>query len=482
MNIKYKLPNHAYRWLLTYLILHLLIRLLFSQTLQLDDAEQIRQAQDILLGYPIPQPPLYSWLSWGIFKIFGTGLFAITLLKYILITLTFWVTWSVSGQLFQHSQTRYLATFSYLLMPSFAWHMHQGFTHTILLGLGIIISLHALLSLKNNPTIKNYLYFGFALGVGLMGKYSFLLFMFPLLISTFSITSFRKIVFDRKILLSIGIFALILGPHVYWLTQHYQEIFISIDQKLKITSDNLLVSRIKSAGKFVGTAIAFVMPFAAVLTISAWRRLLNIDKHLKKNDHFILLNRFFLVVIISVMVLTIFVSMPNFKMRWFHPLMMIFPLWMLARIERKELLSNTIMRWFTNITIGFTVLILSTRIAQVTIGPDLGTYGRLNIPIIETIEKLPTHLIKHSILITKDRFIGSHLLSHYQQRSIVIEGSLLREEKARTATQCLWLWDDNRSDTAPSVNNIIESGELVTMVANTKYTLFYALTLKQECD
>ena len=182
------------------------------------------------------------------------------------------------------------------------------------------------------------------------------------------------------------------------------------------------------------------------------------------------------------MVLTIFVSMPNFKMRWFHPLMMIFPLWMLARIERKELLSNTIMRWFTNITIGFTVLILSTRIAQVTIGPDLGTYGRLNIPIIETIEKLPTHLINHSILITKDRFIGSHLLSHYQQRSIVIEGSLLREEKARTATQCLWLWDDNRSDTAPSVNNIIESGELVTMVANTKYTLFYALTLKQECD
>jgi len=73
-------------------------------------------------------------------------------------------------------------------------------------------------------------------------------------------------------------------------------------------------------------------------------------------------------------------------------------------------------------------------------------------------------------------------LSHYQQRSIVIEGSLLREEKARTATQCLWLWDDNRLDTAPSVNNIIESGELVTMVANTKYTLFYALTLKQECD
>ncbi len=360
--------------------------------------------------------------------------------------------------------------------------MHQGFTHTILLGLGIIVSLHALLCLKNSPTIKNYLYFGFAVGVGLMAKYSFLLFVFPLLISTLSITSFRKIVFDRKILLSIGIFAFFLGPHTYWLTQHYQEIFSTIDQKLKVTSDNLLLDRMKSAGEFVGAAIAFVMPFAAVLTISAWRRLFNIDKHLKKNDQLILLNRFFLVIIISVMVLAIFVSMPDFKVRWFHPLMMIFPLWMLAKIERKELLSNSIMRWFTGITIGFTVLILSTRIAQVTIGPDLGNYGRLNIPIIETFEKLPTHLVKHSILITKDKFIGSHLLLHYQQRSIVIKDSLFRGEKARSATQCLWLWDDNKPYTASSVNNIIESGELITIVANTKYTLFYALTLKQECD
>ena len=282
---------HPIFWLFTYIFIHFIVRIFLSQTLQVDDAEQIDYAQNVLLGYPIPQPPMYSWLSWIMFQIFGTGLLALTLLKYTIISLTFWFTWLVSGQLFQHIQTRYIATFSYLLMPSFAWHMHQGFTHTILLGFGIILSLHALLSIKNNPSAKNYIYLGLSLGIGLMAKYSFLLFMIPVLGSALSITSFRKPLIDQKILLSIGVFILVIGPHAYWLTQHYQEIFLSIDQKLKVTSDNLLIDRIKSVGQFTGAAIAFVVPFSLIFIINSWRKIFNIDKQASKDDASKLLNR-----------------------------------------------------------------------------------------------------------------------------------------------------------------------------------------------
>ena len=317
------LTKKPFFWLFTYLVTHFLIRVLFSQTLQVDDAEQIRHAQELLLGYPIPQPPMYSWLSWVSFQLFGSGLFALSLIKYILITLTFWLTWLVSGQLFQHLQTRYIATFSYLLMPSFAWHMHQGFTHTILLSLGIILLLHALLSLKENNSIKNYLYFGLALGIGLMAKYSFLLFIIPLFLSALSIASFRRVLINQKIFLAIGIFILIVGPHVYWLTQNYQEVFLSIDQKLKITSDNLLVDRIKSVGQFSGAALAFVMPFILIFFINSWKKILNTDKKTLKNDSSTLLSRFYLIIIVSVVILAVFVSMPHFKVRWFHPLIII---------------------------------------------------------------------------------------------------------------------------------------------------------------
>jgi 4-amino-4-deoxy-L-arabinose transferase-like glycosyltransferase len=450
--------------------------------LQVDDAEQIIHAQDLLLGYSVPQPPLYSWLSWGMFKIFSTGLYALTLLKYSLIALTFWFTWLVSGQLFQHLQTRYIATSSYLLLPSFAWHMHQGFTHTILLGFGIILTMHALLSLKENHSIKNYLYFGLALGIGLMSKYSFVLFIIPLLASAISISSFRYLIINQKIFLAIAVFILMVGPNTYWLTQHYQEIFISIDQKLKVTSDNLLVDRIKSAGQFSVTVIIFVIPFALIFIINSWKRLFNTDKQVITDDLTLLLNRFYLIIIVSVLTLTLFVSMPHFKVRWFHPLMMIFPLWMLARIERKELLSKSIMRWFTGITIIFTILIFSIRIAQVTIGPELGIYGRLNSPVIETLNKLPDHLIKNSAIKTQDEFLGAHLLSIYQGNDITINGIFYQNSVAQDNNRCLLLWDDDESFLEPSATQNIDSGELTTMIADTKYTLFYVLSPKQECN
>jgi hypothetical protein len=462
-----------------YVAIHFLIRILFSQTLQVDDAEQIRLSQELLLGYPIPQPPLYSWFSWAIFQVFGAGLFTLTILKYVIISLTFWFTWLVSGQLFQHLQTRYIVTFSYLLMPSFAWHMHQGFTHTIMLGFGIILSLHALLSVKDSPNIKNYIYLGLAFGIGLMGKYSFLLFMVAILVSALSINSYRKIILDSKILLAIGAFILIIGSHAYWLSQHYQEIFISIDQKLQVTNNNALIDRIQSAWQFITAAIAFVVPFALVFLINSWKRLFNTDKQLAKQDNILLLNRFYWVIIISVIVLALFVSMPHFKVRWFHPLMMIFPLWMMIRIERQELLSKSIIKWFNTILIIFTLLILSIRLLQVTIGPNLDKYGRLNIPIHETLNKLDNSLLDSSTLKTNDAFLGAHLLSKYLNSTVVINNKRYGDLKL---SQCLWLWDDDDAYVKPNTDNAIKSGQLVTYVAEFKYTLFYALTPKQECN
>ena len=53
---------HPVFWLFTYIFIHFIVRIFLSQTLQVDDAEQIDYAQNILLGYPIP-PPVSGYLS-----------------------------------------------------------------------------------------------------------------------------------------------------------------------------------------------------------------------------------------------------------------------------------------------------------------------------------------------------------------------------------------------------------------------------------
>jgi hypothetical protein len=71
-----------------YLAGHFLLRLALSPTLGMDDAEQILFAQQFALGYRFRQPPLFTWLLLPLVEIFGPGLLAVSVLRYLLLALT----------------------------------------------------------------------------------------------------------------------------------------------------------------------------------------------------------------------------------------------------------------------------------------------------------------------------------------------------------------------------------------------------------
>jgi len=480
--VSYKKNNLTYLLaftLILYLSINFLIRIAFSQTMQLDDAEQIRLSQELALGYPIPQPPLYSWLSWGLFQLIGTGLLALTLLKYLLISLTFWLIWLSSDYLFRHQQTRILATLSLLLLPSFAWHMHQGFTHTILLGLAIAMTLHALLRLPQHHTTVDYLYLGSALGIGLMAKYSFLLLMIPLLLSALTIREYRKPLLQPTIWVTIAAITLWITPHLYWLSQHYQEIYSSIDQKLQVTHKNLLQTRLTSLWGFLTSAIAFVTPWVLLYALFSSRQLLNSRKRTHPPSTQ-LLSRFYWIVLISVVLLSLFFAMPHFKVRWFHPLMMLFPHWWLSRIESDDAPSNPLVRWAALFTLALSLLIISVRLLQLTVGPELGHYGRLNRPIIETLEQLPTPP-QSTLLKTNDHFLGAHLLSHYPNHSIAIQTKLYQRDLSLPLENCLLFWDNDEASSPPTLHHATAQKEQTTKVGKVQYRLNTAQSPNTEC-
>lgn len=475
----YSLPNHPFVWFFFYLLTHFLIRLLFSSTLQLDDAEQIRLSQSLALGYPIPQPPLYSWLSWGLFQLMGSGLLALTLLKYLLISLTFWLVWLCSGYLFKHSQSRGLATLSLLLMPSFAWHMHQGFTHTILLGVAIVMTLHALLRLLQHRSPSDYLYLGVALGTGLMAKYSFLLLMIPLLLSAITIREYRQALLQPLSWITIATLALFTTPHLMWLSQHYPEIASSIDQKLQVSHENLFWSRLSSLFKFITSALAFVTPWILIYGLLSGRKLL--ASRTEPQSHSTqLLTRFYWIALISVLLLSLFLAMPHFKVRWFHPLMMLFPLWWLARIESDQPPSARLIHWVTLSTIALSLLIISVRLTQLTVGPDLGHYSRLNRPIIETLKQLPPPLAS-TLLKTSDDFLGAHLLALYPNHSIMIRSTLYQRRTVTPGNTCLLYWDNDEPFSSPDLTHATMQKSLNATIGKVQYTLHVAQFTHTEC-
>ena len=67
-------------FIVSYFMLQVLIRLATTNIAVLDESEQIMLTQYFSLGYN-EQPPLYTWLQMGVFKLTGTSIFGLSLLK-----------------------------------------------------------------------------------------------------------------------------------------------------------------------------------------------------------------------------------------------------------------------------------------------------------------------------------------------------------------------------------------------------------------
>ncbi|OGT90170.1 MAG: hypothetical protein A2286_06635 [Gammaproteobacteria bacterium RIFOXYA12_FULL_61_12] len=459
-----------YGWLLiggtVYLLLHLAVRLLFSDTLQVDDTEQILVGQYLTTGISNGQPPLYSWISWLLFRVFGTSLATLTWLKYGLLWLSFWVGFLISRRLFEDPRLVALASAAWLLLPPFAWTMHQGFTHTILLGLAILMSFHAVLLIRERPGAVRYLYLGFAVGLGLLSKYSFPLFLLPLLGAALTLPGWRGLLLDRRMLLAIGVALLLASNHYLLLAANPQSLVQGLGPKLVATETGGLLAHFVALGRFLFNALEFVAPFLLIFAIffpSLFRR------SPEPGETERLLERFFLLLLLGLLATAAITVLPPTKTRWMHPLMMLFPYWLLLRLaHRGELLTKGRLRRVWGIIGGITLVILAGRVVQVTIGPRLGMYGRLNFPTVETLRKLPEPLLNGTPLLVRDYALMAHLLIHFPKVRFADSADPVGGQRAAI------LWQDEEAPVKLDKARY-RTGWVETVTAGYVYRLEYAL-------
>jgi len=125
---------------------------------------------------------------------------------------------------------------------------------------------------------------------------------------------------------------------------------------------------------------------------------------------------------------------------------MIAPFWIFLIIERYRTLSTKRIKIYLISVISFTVLILATRLMQNTIGPQLGYYGRLNIPIIDTLKSIPKpHYGEVSKIKTSDFNLGSHLFSVFENKTIIIDNKSYGDESLVKNGKCLIIFDNDGS-------------------------------------
>ena len=212
-----------------YFSAHVLIRVMTSASLEMDEAEQVFLTQWLLLGYsPNPphnlQPPLYTWLQLAFFQIFGVGIFALSFLKNLLLFLTYVFVYLTTRLLTGNVILAVLAVLSLFLFPQIAWESQRDLTNSVLAMTLGAASLLGALYVSKTRTLSSYVLFGGLLGLGALSKYTFLIFAGALLLGLLLSPDMREMVLDRRILVTLGVSMLVTLPHLLWWSSHVQDV------------------------------------------------------------------------------------------------------------------------------------------------------------------------------------------------------------------------------------------------------------------
>ena len=112
-----------------YCFLFAVLRISVSSTMELDEAEQFLNASFFSFGYAL-QPPLYSWLAYGMSLLFGMNIYTLIILKY-LIMVVFYFSFYLIAKSFWNTGVSLLITGTLLLFPTYTYEFNRDLSHSV---------------------------------------------------------------------------------------------------------------------------------------------------------------------------------------------------------------------------------------------------------------------------------------------------------------------------------------------------------------
>lgn len=311
----------VYISILIYCLAFFLIRILSSNTLNSDEAEQFINSFNFDWGYS-SQPPLFTWLLIIFNKIFVDAALSINVLKYILIYLFVFYFYKVCLKLI-NPELASTATLSLLLFPAYSYEIHRDLTHTTLLAFLSVFCFYYFLKISEEPNWINYFILGLGISMGILSKYNIGILLLPLLIVGLCFQKYRSAISNKKILLTIFTAIVTLIPHVIWLSQnHFSSVSHAVN-KSRLGGDG--IESYADLGSFIfGYFPSFTIAFA-VLYILFFR---NFKKQIDSFLFALFISSFLAPIIV------IFAFDGNyFNYRWLVPIFFLIPLLMFSSIE-----------------------------------------------------------------------------------------------------------------------------------------------------
>jgi 4-amino-4-deoxy-L-arabinose transferase-like glycosyltransferase len=376
-------------WLIAaYYVVAILVRVLRSEGLQNDEAEQLFQSQFLLLGYG-RQPPFYNWLQYGVVHLIGPSVLAVSLVKNGLLSLTCLFYGLAARQISERGQVPAAAMLGILALPVVTILAQRDLSHAVATLFATSFFLYALLGALTRPALWRYALTGVAIGIGTISKYNFVVLPIAALIAILPEPDLRRRLFDLRLVATIAIAALICLPHALWVLSNFQTATAgTVNAMRDDASGNLVTDRLNGILELVSSAFTGGIVLVIFLLIAFGRSLA--DSRKVGTVWTRVTGLMFLVSLAIIGLIAIGMGATTISGKWLSPFLLILPLYLCLKIEAAggfaKRLDGVAKLALPSLLLAFGFLIYLT--AGNVLAPIIGRYQKDSLPSVPFVRQV----------------------------------------------------------------------------------------------
>jgi len=435
-----------------YGLAHASLRYGISHTLTIDDSRANELTQNFAFGYQIRQPPLYEWILWCVQKVVGPGIGSHLFVRYSLIALLGVATYFAVREAVKDERWAAVASFSLVLSYPIGWTFHEWATQTILLSIACMVSIQAAIRYFERPGVDAAVFLGAALALGFYSKFSYPLFLGGLVLAALSMPDTRRRLTDVRLLISVGIALLALSPYLFWVINVQGDVVSDLSSHLVQTTQSHVGRALYGLGRLATSVPTFLLPWIVFMVLMAPPAFLRPKAVAPRASLAERLSwRTMICAVILAAVGIVLAGATNIAARYMHPLLMIAPVFVFARVVRLAP-GEERLRGAAIFSIVAAMIIFGIRFVAVTDNPLTRSAGRaLLLPYEELADAVRERGVTSGTLLSPSVREAGNMRSFLPELRVIATDSLRMERPPRRASDdrsCVLVWAEGQEASA----------------------------------
>lgn len=255
---------HALLFILLYFIFEACFVSFISLGAGLDDAELISNLSFWNWGYGGSQPPLYTWIAYGVTQLFGLHFPLLQCLRFAVLFSTFVAVYAGLRLLNVRPAVAGRAMLSLFLLPQIGWESQRALIHSVMGTAGSAWCFAAFAWFMKKRNLLSAILFGLAIAAAVLGKYNGGVFVVALLFAALVMQETRPLLKTWLFALSLFTAAVAMAPALFFMILHPKGVMARASKFNAGLSGNPLWDRFAGLLDLSVAAFSFILLAAGI--------------------------------------------------------------------------------------------------------------------------------------------------------------------------------------------------------------------------